>query len=200
MYSTLEPCTMFCAGPILASRLAVVVYGTDIRDAQEFNQASLDKSWLTNEITCSEFAARTPWSTTRIIGGFMKGKCSELFSDTPHSAESATTADGQKLHIVSLEPLQAGLTRAQFTIGKQYYNVEAPFDPEGLLSWFPSYVAKAPACTSCERLIFPTQQVAQGHMQPDDSGLSHLECCDTLAGFAGWLDNNAELVPAFPKQ
>lgn len=197
MYSTLEPCTLLCAGPILVGRLAVVVYGAAAVDAQNFTAKHLDRRWMTNEISLSEFVRRTPGAKTQIVGGFLRDECLQLFGRTPLSAERATTSDGQKLHIISLLPVAPGLTHARFTIGSQTYDMEAPFDSEGLLSWFPDYVAKAPSCATCDRLIFPSQQVSQGHIIPQDSGFSHLECCDTAAGYAGWFNNNGDLVPAF---
>ena len=97
----------------------------------------------------------------------------------------------------SLTPIMPGVTRAKFKIGKQVYDMQAPFDSEALLSWFPDYVAKAPDCTVCDRLIFPGQDVSQGRLTPEDSGFSHTSCCDTLAGYAGRFNNNGELVPIF---
>jgi|GEM_PF-2187857 len=197
MYSTLEPCTLLCAGPILVGRLAVVVYGASAAQAQAFTQSHPDKKWMTNEISFEEFVGRTPDANTHIVGGFLEDECVELFSRTPRSAEASLTLDGRALHIISLVPIEPGLTRVQFTIGDREYDMQAPFDSEGLLSWFPDYIAKAPNCANCDRLIFPNQKVAQGHLSPEDSGFSHLTCCDTLAGYAGWFNNSGELVSAF---
>lgn len=192
MYSTLEPCTLLCAGPILVGRLAVVVYGAESGDAQAFAESNPDKSWMTNEISFEEFIQRTPKSTTRSIGGFLRDECIGLFSKTPRSAET------DRLHIVSLTPVEAGVSRIRFTLDNKEYDMEAPFDSEGLLSWFPRYVAIAPHCATCDRLIFPGQPISQGHITTEDSGFSHLECCDTAAGYAGRFNNNGELIPAFP--
>jgi tRNA(Arg) A34 adenosine deaminase TadA len=191
MYTTLEPCTLLCAGPILVSRLAVVVYGAESVDAQSFAQRNAGKSWMTNEISFTEVAQRTPMADTRIVGGFLRDECIELFSRTPRSAETG------RLHITSLKSVEAGVSRVCFTLDSKEYDMEAPFGSEALLAWFPGYIAKAPHCAACDRLIFPSQPVAQGHFKTEDSGFSHLDCCDTAAGYAGWFNDGGELVPAF---
>jgi hypothetical protein len=127
----------------------------------------------------------------------LEDECAALFDKTPRSAEKSEVSGGRSLHIINLEPVLPGVTRARFKIDGQDYDIEAPFDPEGLLPWLPDYVEKAPDCTVCNRLVFPGQKVSQGHSKPEDSGFSHVVCCDTLAGYAGCFDNNGELVPAF---
>ena len=198
MYSTLQPCTLFCAGPILVSRLAAVVYGANTADAQQYTRTNPSNTWMTNEITLEEYSERTPWSRTQIIGGFLRDECLELFKRTPRSAEYTATPDARKVRVINVKALESELVQAQFMVGDQRYDSqEVPLTAEKFLAWLPSYADKAPDCAHCQRLIFPTQQVAQGTLVSGAAGQFHLECSGDAAGFAGWFDWNAKFIPAF---
>jgi tRNA(Arg) A34 adenosine deaminase TadA len=197
LYSTLEPCTRICAGHILALHVERVAYGASAEDAVAFTRKHPDRAWQTGGIPLDEFMDRQalPGSTVRLIGGLLREACLDLFPLTPRSVEACQSADGLQLHIVNLQPEAPGLTRITFTLGNQVYEVQAPLNPEGLLAWFPAYIARAPRCGACHYLIFPGQAVSQGQMEAGGSRLSHTACCDTLAGHAGHLNNKAEIVP-----
>ncbi len=72
IYSTTEPCPMcFCA--IHWSRIACVVYGTTIKDAEEigFNEMKIGNRQLK---TLGK-------SSIELVPGFMRAECARLFSD-----------------------------------------------------------------------------------------------------------------------
>lgn len=60
--------------------------------------------------------------------------------------------------------------------------------------WFSEYAPKAPLCTSCNKLIFPGEKVGI-----NGSDIMHLamDCCPAGAFYAGALDQNGQLIPAF---
>jgi len=84
----------------------------------------------------------------------------------------------------------------QASFGGKQYQVEAVGTLEGFKSWFDDYSEKGPACESCERLIFPEENVGR----LNDGGLRHLteECSPDGAGtFVGSISSDGVLEPAF---
>ena len=194
LYSTMEPCTLICAGLIVANNVSAVVYGTSADQARIFSAEDPERRWRASGISLDEFTQRQSANPPTVLGGFMQEECANLLRLTPRSAEACLDSGKGRLHIVSAQPIGHKLTRFRFNLGQESYDVEAPLDTEALLSWLPNYATKAPQCGECERLIFPGQAVSTSN----GGVFSHTGCCDTLAGHAGWLDNNAQLVPAYP--
>ena len=60
--------------------------------------------------------------------------------------------------------------------------------------FFKEYAPKAPVCTSCDKLIFPREKVGI-----NGSEIMHLtmNCCPVGAFYAGEIDQNGQLIPAF---
>lgn len=78
LYTTHEPCPM-CAGAIANSKLAGVVYGTNVQDAMAL--ANEGVRWRNNEVSGPDVirgVQQTGRASKFIIEGFMRDKCLEV--------------------------------------------------------------------------------------------------------------------------
>lgn len=60
--------------------------------------------------------------------------------------------------------------------------------------WFENYASKAPACSSCEELIFPGQEVGR-----NGNALMHSRpgCSPTGGLFVGYMGEDGQIIPHF---
>ena len=92
------------------------------------------------------------------------------------------------IRFLKREPVQ------EATWNGEVYRFRGKGTKEVFDKWFSEYAPKAPICTSCNKLIFPGDKVGI-----NGNEIMHLsqDCCDTGAFYAGGIDQNGQLIPAF---
>jgi len=76
----------------------------------------------------------------------------------------------------------------------EVYRFRGKGTKEGFDKWFNEYAPKAPVCTSCGKLIFPGDKVG---INGDEIMHLTMDCCPVGAFYAGEIDQNGQLIPAF---
>jgi len=95
-------------------------------------------------------------------------------------------------------PLLSEKIHFKYLFEKNLYETEVPMQSSETFSeWLNDYASKTPRCACCNRIIFPWQPVAGGHLKPKDSGASHIskECSHDTDKYVGSFNDNGEFIP-----
>jgi hypothetical protein len=98
----------------------------------------------------------------------------------------------------TINPINSDKTQFRYIFEKNFYDMEMPMQStETFSKWLNDYASKTPRCACCNRIIFPWQPVAGGHLKPKDSGASHIseECSHDTDKYVGSFNDDGEFIP-----
>jgi len=97
-----------------------------------------------------------------------------------------------------INPPRSDKTHFKYLFEKIFYETEVPMQStETFSKWLNDYASKTPRCACCDRIIFPWQPIAGGHLRPKDSGASHIseECSHDTDKYIGSFNDDGEFIP-----